>query len=1190
MTQTSGRFRRPGVVAAGAVAVTVVTGTATNAWAGTAPQAPTGSNSPHAVIVVLRDQVPSAPADAAHVAARAATTGQAQRGVLGRLAGPAPTKVTHFVTGNAFAATVTSAQAQALTADPAVAGVVPDVSVAVTPAPSSSAGAAAGGTAPGPGRTPRATPKGLATVTPQASAAAAPPAAAGPAIPSAPARVDPRACSTDPKRPLLEPEALQTMNVRSDDKRARTAAALGIDGKGVKVAYIADGIDPGNPAFRRASGSSAIIDYKDFYGDGPDAPTGGAEAFGDASSMVAQGRVVDDVAAFANPKVVTFPGGHCYIRIAGVAPGASLVALKAGSELLPNSAILQAIDYAVRVRHVDVLNESFGANVFPDSSARNTVQLFNDQAVRAGVTVTVATGDAGVTSTVGNPSTDPNVISTGASTDARIYEQTGYALATLLGNGRWLDSNISSLSSAGITQGGRTIDISAPGEADWAVCDSSTTTIGGTVVPRFAACTNFRGGLSDIQSFGGTSQSAPLTAGVAALVIQAYRTAHHGASPSPALVKKLISSTARDLGLPGEEQGSGLIDARAAVEAALTYPGGKPAPTTAASTVALSANQLTLHGSPGGTVKGSVTVTNIGNTTQTIRASARTYRDVAAPTRRTVTIDATSSTTTPYPTNATPWVVKTATFTVPKGADRLAASIAWQAPISPAGTGPVVRLSLFAPDGTYAGNSRPQGGPAPANYGFVQVRTPAAGRWTAVFSTPAGSGYTGDVGFETRAQHAVSAGSVSPRVTTVAPGKSTRVALAFGVPRLGGDTVYTASIASSGGHRTAVPVIVRTVVPTSTGVGIFGGTITGGNARAFSPAQTFSFAFDVPKGKRDLDVDVVMAKDPGDVLQTVLIDPNDETPSISSNAVIDGKGGGTQGLGAQNTVANPLPGRWRYVVSVQNPVSGQEIRQDFRGVVTFDHVRVGASPALPTSPAVTLPAGAPVTVEVTVKNTGVAPLPVQTDARLNALTSLQLTPIVGQGQVPLPVSVDALGALPGFLLPPDTRSGGVTATSTSPVQIEWTSPGGGIDLFGDLRQAQGGNLVSTATDSNRTGNVTQGVWFAYPQQIGPFTNAGAPTGTSTIVSRVVTKAFDPAVTSSVGDPYLASVDPTAPTGAPVVIAPGASATITVTVTPAGAKGSVTSGVLNLVTTPYGTTSFNTTGDVVARLPYAYTVG
>ena len=199
-----------------------------------------------------------------------------------------------------------------------------------------------------------------------------------------PATVDPKACSSDPAKPLLEPEALQSMNVRSSDPAAKTAAALGITGAGVKVAYIADGINPKNAGFIRTNGKSSIVDYKDFYGDGPNAPTSGAEAFGDASAISAQGNVVYDVADYANPNVVSFPGGHCYIKIVGVAPGADVVALKAGSELLPNSAILQSIDYAVSVAKVNVINESFGANVYPDSSARNTIQLFNDNAVKAG--------------------------------------------------------------------------------------------------------------------------------------------------------------------------------------------------------------------------------------------------------------------------------------------------------------------------------------------------------------------------------------------------------------------------------------------------------------------------------------------------------------------------------------------------------------------------------------------------------------------------------------------------------------------------------------------------------------------------------------------------------------------------------------------------------------------------------------
>ena len=608
-----------GLAAAVAFGGLIATGTASAATpALPAPAAAAGDPTPEAVVVVLRDQLTDKPANRAHVGARRTAALSGQDLVLSRLPGAAPKDLKHFTLGNAFSATVSKAQAAALALDPAVESVTPDTLVPVTPTPA---------TTPAPTATP------------------APAVTAG--TPSVPASV----CSTDPTKPGLEPEALSTINARSDDPTAKTAAALGIDGSGVKVAYIADGINPQNAAFIRKDGTSAIVDYKDFYGDGPNAQTSGAEAFGDASAVAAQGNVVYDIAKFANPNVVTFPGGHCYIRIVGVAPGASVVALKAGSELLPNSAIIQAIDYAVTVDHVDVINESFGGNLFADSDARNTIETFNDQAVAAGTTVTASSGDAGPTSTIGNPATDPLVISAGATTDSRAYEQSGYALATKFSNGTWKDNEISSLSSAGITQGGRTIDISAPGEADWAACDDSG---------NFTGCTTYQGTHSQIQLFGGTSQSSPLTAGVAALVIQAYRKSHAGTSPTPAMVKQLITSTTRDLGFPGQDQGTGLLDARAAVEAALTAPGASVTPDpSVSSNIVLSTDQLTVTGAPGTSKSATVSVTNVGTKPLTVVPSTR-KEAVLADARQTVAISATSTQTTPYPTSGAPWVYKTA--------------------------------------------------------------------------------------------------------------------------------------------------------------------------------------------------------------------------------------------------------------------------------------------------------------------------------------------------------------------------------------------------------------------------------------------------------------------------------------------------------------------------------------------------
>ena len=85
------------------------------------------------------------------------------------------------------------------------------------------------------------------------------------------------------------------------------------------MAYIADGIDPANPDLIRADGSRVITDYQAFSADGPAPEEGGAEAYGDASSIGAQGRVAHDLSDYVNP-AYPLPKG-CNIRILGMAPG-----------------------------------------------------------------------------------------------------------------------------------------------------------------------------------------------------------------------------------------------------------------------------------------------------------------------------------------------------------------------------------------------------------------------------------------------------------------------------------------------------------------------------------------------------------------------------------------------------------------------------------------------------------------------------------------------------------------------------------------------------------------------------------------------------------------------------------------------------------------------------------------------------
>ncbi len=338
----------------------------------------------------------------------------------------------------------------------------------------------------------------------------------------------------------------------------------------------------------------------------PNAPTDGAEAFLDASAIAAQGlhsyNIQNFSAAPADQALQHPDRGHGARRLAWSASRSS----RENNATL-TSGFLQAIDYAVSVDKVDVINQSFGGNPIPDEAA-DAVRMFDEAAVAAGVTITASTGDAGPTNTIGSPATDPAVISVGGSTTYKFLAQTGYGGYYPLATDGWLDNNISPLSSSGFTQAGRSLDLLAPGDLDWALCSTDQATYGG--------CANFVGGATPIEESGGTSESAPLTAGAAALVIQAYRNTHGGASPTPALVKQILTSTADDLGHPAEEQGAGRLNSYQAVLAAMSIHDANGSPARQGSTVLASQTQLDATGQPGSSQSWQLSLTNNGATTQ----------------------------------------------------------------------------------------------------------------------------------------------------------------------------------------------------------------------------------------------------------------------------------------------------------------------------------------------------------------------------------------------------------------------------------------------------------------------------------------------------------------------------------------------------------------------------------------------
>jgi subtilisin family serine protease len=1110
--------------------------------AGAAGQVPT-----HRVIVVLRNQLSNLPASRAQVGARHAAAVSTQAPLVSQLSASGARNLHGYTLINAVSATVSSAEEQQLRADPAVREVVPDRAMHL-----------------GSMFTPAAT----ATTSRKRSAHAASAAS--------------NACAA-PGQVQLNPEALSQIHADSQNPTAPTARTLGFTGKGVTVGFLADGLDINNPDFIRPNGQHVFIDYKDFSGNGTSAPTGGEEAFGDAASIAAQGRTVYNVAGYG-PEGVSSP---CKIRIEGVAPGASLVGLVvvASGGIDYNSTFLQGIDYAVTVDHVNVLNESLGVNDYPDDPASlDLVKAADDAAVAAGTTVTVSTGDAGVTNTIGSPASDPNLISAGATTSYRLYLQAGYGGAQFPGVKGYLSNNISALSSGGFDQMGRTIDLVAPGDENWAPCS--------TDVDIYADCFSLAGNPSAFVQFGGTSEAAPLTAGVAALVYEAYRKTH-GAWPDPRVVKQILTSTAQDIGAPADQQGSGEVDAYAAVLAAESYQAPASTPPPTGNTSLKAPTQLNAVDPPSTPEKLTARVTNDGASPQTFAVSSRTtgaYRSLAD---TTVTLSDTSSPhTTDYagrPSNYEP-----VTFTVPAGQARLNASIAYQGPADVAAFSARVRITLVDPSGRLALYSLPQG---VGNYGNAQVTDPQPGTWTAyVWSREStAGGTTGPVRFDASVAPYAAFGSVSPSSLTLAPGQSSSVTLSVSTPGTPGDAagsiVLTSNKGASFARQTTIPVTLRSLIPNSPTS--FQQTLTGGNGRSTETGQTFYYQFDVPAGRPELNANVTLADNPNNPFTVFLISPSGQALGQGANELTSsGSPPFTNELGGQVHVLSPAPGKWTLIVAFVPQVSGTAITEPFT-VSTNEQAQPASAGGLPSSSGTQLGKGTTHTYQVQVTNTSSSPAAYFVDPRLNQSTTLTLAALNG-ATVRAPLS--GTSTLPLYLVPTHTTAVYPTAQTkgSTPIMFDAQPIAGDPDIGSTTGKSVYGSFAENP--------VAIGAWDIAPDVVGPFGTSGVRSENVTTAMTSTSDAFDSAVSSSTGDMWQASVNPGVLRAlSPVIIGPGQTGTITVTLTPDAAAGTHVNGTLyvdvedlflfqgnpDIVNEATGNPDPN--GSEVAAIPYSYTV-
>ena len=817
---------------------------------------------------------------------------------------------------------------------------------------------------------------------------------------------------------------------------------------------------------------------------------------------------------------------------------------------------------------------SFGGNPFPDTSD-DPITLADNAAIAAGVTVVSSTGDAGVTGTIGSPASSPSgVIGVAGTTMFRSYMQTGYSGAGQLSNNTWISNNISGLSSGGITQAGGVPDLAAPGDLGWALCTPDVT--------LYEECTNNAGAPSPIQDFGGTSQSSPLTAGAAALVIQAYRQTHGGVRPSPALVKRFLTSTATDLGHPAYEQGAGLLNSLGAVQAARSWRDANGAPARSGHGLVVNKTQLRLSGNPGSHVSSTISVTNTGNKVQLVRGTTRSFEDVVSTTDGTAALN---TATAPFYVDAfgIPRSYVKQTFTVGK-VDRL--DVAEAANSGAAAS----RIILVDPTGAYAAYSIPQGA---ANYAHVDVRFPKPGTWTAYFALSQSSGFNGTFVWRATQTDFSKHGTVSPRYQVIRPGQTKRFTVHTTMPTSPSDLSASVQLKPSTGRPVSVPMTLRAIVPPRNST--FVGTITGGNGRQTGGvAQSNVYRLDVPSGKRDLSIGVRM-QDPNQRVFAFLTAPDGQVYSFQGNFA--------DGHAIQLYHQHPQRGIWTLSLEVTNPVSGRFVSSQFVATVAYNSVDIHAN--LPRGGK--LKAGVPVTIPVHVHNTGTAPITYFADARLNTVGTIPLAELTGNSTMPLP---QPAGVTPLWLVPTQTRDLTFTAVGDQPVNLDAFFQSGDPDRYA----AANGN---SATVSLAAPEVSPGLWAVDIGQTGPFSGP-APAGTVTVSATTQGRLFDPAVTSDGGDPWQFGVaapadkaaaakahlrsagiagrsmqraatrtvtGPAAASNTPLTLRPGQSGTLMVTITPSGSPGTVVTGDLFI-------DSFDTNldqGDEIKDLPYRYTI-
>ena len=363
--------------------------------------------------------------------------------------------------------------------------------------------------------------------------------------------------------PLVERVSLDRVVVATMDRTAETVGAVsarqnfGVDGAGIGVAVIDSGIIGWHDDLADGRGGQRVVDYVDFSGD-----------VVDCGGVAGGGTVPEDGFGHGThvAGIIAGNGADSDGGITGIAPRAQLIVLKVldAAGRGHTSDVIAALDYAVSRRaafNIRVINLSIAAPVY-ESYNNDPLTLAAERAVRAGITVVAAAGNNGRSrggraqyGAITAPGNAPWVLTVGASSH--------------MGTADRADDTIAPFGSRGPTAFDQAAkpDIVAPGVGIESLAAPGST-LYETGTAYLVPGTSPTGGPMPYMSLSGTSMSAAVVSGTAALMMQA------NPQLTPNAIKAILQYTAQVYaGYDALTEGAGFLNAEGAVALARQFAG-----------------------------------------------------------------------------------------------------------------------------------------------------------------------------------------------------------------------------------------------------------------------------------------------------------------------------------------------------------------------------------------------------------------------------------------------------------------------------------------------------------------------------------------------------------------------------------------------------------------------------------------